>query len=116
MIRLNWLLASVVIIFTLLLVFRAAIWAHLVFDSAALAVFYIVARLHSGFDPLDPRFGSCIPPISKPRDGKTFKVIGHSEIGENCGGGPFRVTTAAGCAHRSAFIDRGRNSVTQSLE
>jgi hypothetical protein len=40
----------------------------LLLGSLALAVLYIVARLRSRFDPLDPRFGSCIPPIAKPRD------------------------------------------------
>jgi hypothetical protein len=43
-------------------------WIMLLLGSFALAVLYIVARLRSRFDPLDPRFGSCIPPITKPRD------------------------------------------------
>jgi hypothetical protein len=43
-------------------------WIVLLLGSMALAVLYIVARLRSRFDPLDPRFGSCIPPITKPRD------------------------------------------------
>jgi 4-hydroxybenzoate polyprenyltransferase len=43
-------------------------WIMLLLGSLALAVLYIVARLRSRFDPLDPRFGSCIPPITKPRD------------------------------------------------
>ena len=43
-------------------------WMMLLLGSLALAVLYIVARLRSRFDPLDPRFGSCIPPITKPRD------------------------------------------------
>jgi hypothetical protein len=43
-------------------------WITLLLGSLALAVLYIVARLRSRFDPLDPRFGSCIPPITKPRD------------------------------------------------
>jgi hypothetical protein len=34
--------------------------------SAALALLYIIARLRSRYDPLDPRFGSCIPPINMP--------------------------------------------------
>ena len=71
MIRLSWRLAStlsLLAIFTLQLVFQAPVWAYLVLDTAALAVFYIVARLHSRYDPLDPRFGGCIPPISQPRD------------------------------------------------
>jgi hypothetical protein len=43
-------------------------WMMLLRGSLALAVLYIVARLRSRFDPLDPRFGSCIPPITRPRD------------------------------------------------
>ena len=43
-------------------------WVLLLLGSLALAVLYIVARRNSRYDPLDPRFGSCIPPISKPRD------------------------------------------------
>ena len=43
-------------------------WIMLLLGSLALAALYIVARLRSRFDPLDPRFGSCIPPITKPRD------------------------------------------------
>jgi hypothetical protein len=39
----------------------------LLLGSFALAVLYIVARTRSRYDPLDPRFGSCIPPISKPK-------------------------------------------------
>jgi hypothetical protein len=45
------------------------VWMTLLFGSLALAALYIFARLNSRFDPLDPRFGSCIPPInSRPRD------------------------------------------------
>ena len=43
-------------------------WIMLLLGSLALAVLYIFARLRSRFDPLDPRFGSCISPITKPRD------------------------------------------------
>jgi drug/metabolite transporter (DMT)-like permease len=43
-------------------------WILLLLGSMALAVLYIVARRNSRYDPLDPRFGSCIAPISKPRD------------------------------------------------
>jgi hypothetical protein len=43
-------------------------WIMLLLGSVALAALYIVARLRSRFDPLDPRFGSCIPPITRPRD------------------------------------------------
>ena len=43
-------------------------WIMLLLGSMALALLYIVARLRSRFDPSDPRFGGCIPPITKPRD------------------------------------------------
>ena len=38
-------------------------WTVLLIGSAAFAGLYIVARQNSRYDPLDPRFGSCIPPI-----------------------------------------------------
>lgn len=38
-------------------------WAMLLLGSLTLALLYIFARLGSRYDPLDPRFGSCIPPI-----------------------------------------------------
>ena len=40
-------------------------WIALLLGSAALAAVYIIARRSSRYDPLDPRFGSCIPPIQK---------------------------------------------------
>jgi hypothetical protein len=43
-------------------------WIMLLLGSLAFAALYIVARLRSRFDPLDPRFGSCIPPVTRPRD------------------------------------------------
>ena len=43
-------------------------WILLLLGSLALAVLYVIVRLRSRYDPLDPRFGSCIPPISKPKD------------------------------------------------
>jgi hypothetical protein len=42
-------------------------WIMLLLGSMALASLYIVARLRSRFDPLDPRFGSCVPPITRPK-------------------------------------------------
>ena len=45
------------------------VWITLLFGSLALAALYTFARLNSRYDPLDARFGSCIPPInSRPRD------------------------------------------------
>lgn len=41
-------------------------WLSLLLGTIALAVVYIVARAHSRYDPLDPRFGSCIPPPPRP--------------------------------------------------
>ena len=43
-------------------------WIMLLLGSMALAALYIFARLNSRYDPLDPRFGSCIPPMTRPRD------------------------------------------------
>ncbi len=37
-------------------------WLVLLLGTIALASLYTVARLNSRYDPLDPRFGSCIPP------------------------------------------------------
>ncbi|MDI3560934.1 hypothetical protein [Bradyrhizobium sp. Arg816] len=51
----------------LLIAIRPPVWLLLLLGSFALAVLYIVARTRSRYDPLDPRFGSCIPPISKPK-------------------------------------------------
>ncbi|MHC6155394.1 hypothetical protein ACVSQB_26800 [Bradyrhizobium elkanii] len=36
-------------------------WGLLLLGSFALAALYVVARMKSRYDPLDPRFGSCIP-------------------------------------------------------
>jgi len=44
-------------------------WILMLIGSAGLALLYTIARLGSRYDPLDPRFGSCIPPINtRPRD------------------------------------------------
>ena len=40
-------------------------WIVVLFGSVVFAGIYIVARLNSRYDPLDPRFGSCIPPIQR---------------------------------------------------
>ncbi|MCW1994208.1 hypothetical protein ABIE85_007557 [Bradyrhizobium diazoefficiens] len=52
---------------TVLLIARPPVWMLLLLGSFALAALYIVVRTKSRYDPLDPRFGSCIPPISKPK-------------------------------------------------
>jgi hypothetical protein len=46
---------------------RPPAWMLVLTGSMTLAALYIIARLRSRYDPLDPRFGSCIPPISMPR-------------------------------------------------
>src|SRR5215472_11066701 len=44
-------------------------WILMLIGSAGLALLYTIARLGSRYDPLDPRFGGCIPPINtRPRD------------------------------------------------
>ena len=51
------------------IVLQPPAWIVLLLGSSALAVLYIVARQNSRYDPLDPRFGSCIPPIRRvPKD------------------------------------------------
>ena len=67
----KWILVVVIVglLAAVIAVFQPPTWAMILLGSAALALLYIVARLGSRFDPLDPRFGSCIPPINtKPRD------------------------------------------------
>jgi 4-hydroxybenzoate polyprenyltransferase len=59
---------SVLLVISVTAAVQPPTWIMLLLGSLALAVLYIVARLRSRFDPLDPRFGSCIPPITKPRD------------------------------------------------
>jgi hypothetical protein len=46
---------------------RLPAWLFVLLGSIALALLYTFARLRSLYDPLDPRFGSCIPPINTPR-------------------------------------------------
>ena len=42
-------------------------WIVLLLGSMALAGLYIYARMNLRYDPLDPRFGSCIPPLPRPK-------------------------------------------------
>jgi hypothetical protein len=42
-------------------------WVLVLLSSMALALLHIAVRLRSRYDPLDPRFGGCIPPINMPR-------------------------------------------------
>ena len=52
-----------------LIAVQPPVWIVLLLGSLVLAVLYIAARMNSRYDPLDPRFGSCIPPIStRPKD------------------------------------------------
>jgi hypothetical protein len=43
-------------------------WLTLLLGTIALALLYIVARFNSRYDPLDARFGSCIPPPPRWRE------------------------------------------------
>ena len=45
----------------------APAWMLVLLGSIALAFLYVAARQRSRYDPLDPRFGSCIPPMTMPR-------------------------------------------------
>ena len=58
----------VTVVLTLLVLWGAPTWVVLMVGSVGLALIYIIARMHSRYDPLDPRFGSCIPPLPRPRD------------------------------------------------
>ncbi|MCC8939820.1 hypothetical protein H8A99_25980 [Bradyrhizobium sp. Arg68] len=61
------LLVGAIALLIALIASRPPAWILLLLGSFALAVLYIVARSRSRYDPLDPRFGSCIPPISRPK-------------------------------------------------
>ena len=60
--------AAVVTALTVLVALRSPVWLMLLLGSMTLATLYIIARQRSRFDPLDPHFGSCIPPITRPGD------------------------------------------------
>jgi hypothetical protein len=66
--RLVWIVLPVAGVTAVLIAVQPPVWLWVLLGSMAFAVLYIVARLNSRYDPLDPRFGSCIPPISKPGD------------------------------------------------
>ena len=53
---------------TALIAIQAPAWIVLLLGSIALAGIYVYARMNSRYDPLDPRFGSCIPPPPRPKD------------------------------------------------
>ncbi|VIO74333.1 hypothetical protein CI1B_56580 [Bradyrhizobium ivorense] len=63
------LLVGATVLLIALIASRPPAWILLLLGSLALAVLYIVARSRSRYDPLDQRFGSCIPPISRPKTG-----------------------------------------------
>ena len=60
--------AAGVAVVTALIALQPPAWIVLLLGSMALASLYIYARMHSRYDPLDPRFGSCIPPLPRPKD------------------------------------------------
>ncbi|MBP1096413.1 hypothetical protein [Bradyrhizobium diazoefficiens] len=64
----------------LLIASRPPVWMLLLLGSFALAALYIVVRTKSRYDPLDPRFGSCIPPISKPKASAGNVPKQHSDV------------------------------------
>lgn len=59
--------AGVAVVITLITIQPPA-WIVLLVGSMVLAGLYIHVRKNSRFDPLDPRFGSCIPPPPRQRD------------------------------------------------
>jgi len=64
----NWILGFVVLITgmtaAVLIGAWSPVWVLVLLGSMLL---YIAVRLRSRYDPLDPRFGSCIPPINMSR-------------------------------------------------
>jgi hypothetical protein len=65
--RLKWMLgagvALVAAIAAAVMVFGVPpAWLTVLLGTIALAWLYILVRFNSRYDPLDPRFGSCIPP------------------------------------------------------
>jgi hypothetical protein len=60
--------AAGVAVLAALIAIRPPAWIVLLLGSMALAGLYIYARMNSRYDPLDPRFGSCIPPLPRSED------------------------------------------------
>jgi hypothetical protein len=65
----KWIIGFVVLLFGTIVAVLIGAWppAWILVLLGSMALLYIVARLRSRYDPLDPRFGSCIPPINVPR-------------------------------------------------
>jgi len=95
----KWILGAAALVAVMATMLIGPIWTLALLGSMALASLYIVARLRSRYDPLDPRFGSCIPPITMPRATDTLHRDARPQA---CG------TTGDGQAHirnRSAKPD-----------
>jgi hypothetical protein len=78
----KWILGLVVLIVgvaTAVLI-RLPAWVLVLLGPLALAALYILARMQSRYDPLDPRFGSCIPPINMPRSNHSNSGIPPSAL------------------------------------
>ena len=67
-VRVAAIVAAVVATVIALIAIQPPAWIVLLLATMALAGLYIYARMNSRYDPLDPRFGSCIPPLPRPRD------------------------------------------------
>jgi len=57
--------AAGVAVLAALIAVQPPAWIVLLLGSMALAGLYIHARMNSRYDSLDPRFGSCIPPLPR---------------------------------------------------
>lgn len=57
--------AAGVAVLIALIAIQPPAWIVVLLGSITLAGLYIYARMHSRYDPLDPRFGSCIPPVPR---------------------------------------------------
>jgi hypothetical protein len=83
--RAKWILGLAVLVAvmaTMLIGPRPPIWMLALLGSMALALLYIVARLRSRYDPLDPRFGSCIPPITMSSAADTKLPLAQPDIAQ----------------------------------
>jgi len=79
----KWILGPAALVAVMATMLIGPIWTLALLGSMALALLYIVARLRSRYDPLDPRFGSCIPPITMPRATDTKLPLARPDIAQD---------------------------------
>jgi hypothetical protein len=77
----KWILGFIALIAGVILVGAWPPLMLVLLGCVALALLYIVARRRSRYDPLDPRFGSCIPPITMPRAEDNSPSLTRPDVG-----------------------------------